>query len=205
MDDGLGKADTNVSSKKGGTTGRAAPSPLTAAQQALSTGGSFIHIPVTLGAVAMSYNLSGISGHLNLTPDIIAVSKAVANGLPMGLTLMTEAVATQVPPGTLKDFPLGETRVLVANVGGEFYAVRDVCPGSMAPLHLGSFTPPVLVCPWHNEAYDIRTGKSWCDPRSVRVRNFPVTIEPGARLVEGPYVAETFPVSVEDQYVVVEM
>ncbi len=35
-----------------------------------------------------------------ITPDIIAVSKAVANGLPMGLTLMTEAVATQVPPGT---------------------------------------------------------------------------------------------------------
>ncbi len=35
-----------------------------------------------------------------VTPDIITVSKAVANGLPMGLTLMTEAVATQVPPGT---------------------------------------------------------------------------------------------------------
>jgi 3-phenylpropionate/trans-cinnamate dioxygenase ferredoxin subunit len=39
----------------------------------------------------------------------------------------------------------------------------------------------------------------------VRVRNFPVTVEPGARLVEGPYVAETFPVSIENQYVVVEM
>ncbi len=35
-----------------------------------------------------------------ITPDVIAVSKAVANGLPMGLTLMTESVATQVPPGT---------------------------------------------------------------------------------------------------------
>jgi len=31
--------------------------------------------------------------------------------------------------------------------------------------------------------YDIRTGKSWCDPRSVRVRNSPVTVEPGARLI----------------------
>ncbi len=50
----------------------ATDTPLTAAQQALSTAGPIIHIPVTLGAVAMSYNLSGISGHLNLTPDIIA-------------------------------------------------------------------------------------------------------------------------------------
>ncbi len=29
----------------------------------------------------------------------------------------------------------------------------------MAPLGLGAFTPPVLVCPWHNEAFDVRTGK----------------------------------------------
>jgi phosphate transport system substrate-binding protein len=50
----------------------ATDTPLTAAQQALSTSGPIIHVPVTLGAVAMSYNLTGISGHLNLTPDIIA-------------------------------------------------------------------------------------------------------------------------------------
>jgi phosphate transport system substrate-binding protein len=50
----------------------ATDTPLTAAQQALSKSGLIIHVPVTLGAVAMSYNLSGISGHLNLTPDIIA-------------------------------------------------------------------------------------------------------------------------------------
>jgi len=50
----------------------ATDAPLTDAQEALSTGGTIIHVPVTLGAVAMSYNLSGVSGHLNLTPDIIA-------------------------------------------------------------------------------------------------------------------------------------
>jgi 3-phenylpropionate/trans-cinnamate dioxygenase ferredoxin subunit len=39
----------------------------------------------------------------------------------------------------------------------------------------------------------------------VRVKNFPVSVEPGAQLVEGPYTAETFPVSIEDSYVVVEV
>jgi hypothetical protein len=33
---------------------------------------------------------------------------------------------------------------------------------------------------------------------------FNVTVEPGAKVVEGPYVAETFKVAVEDDYVVVE-
>jgi nitrite reductase/ring-hydroxylating ferredoxin subunit len=63
----------------------------------------------------------------------------------------------------------------------------------------------VIRCPWHSWEYDIRTGKSWCDPRRVQVRNFKVDVESGAQLVEGPYVAETFAVSVEDEYLVVTM
>ena len=34
---------------------------------------------------------------------------------------------------------------------------------------------------------------------------FPSAVEPGAKLVEGPYVAETLPVTIDEQYVVVEM
>jgi nitrite reductase/ring-hydroxylating ferredoxin subunit len=52
--------------------------------------------------------------------------------------------------------------------------------------------------------FDIRTGQSWCDPQRLRARRYPVSVEPGARLVEGPYKAETFPVSLEGAYVVVE-
>lgn len=72
-----------------------------------------------------------------------------------------EAVARldQVPAGTMHAFDLDGVRVLIANVAGEIYAVRNQCPGSMAPLDLGSFTPPIVTCPWHNEAYDVRTGK----------------------------------------------
>jgi 3-phenylpropionate/trans-cinnamate dioxygenase ferredoxin subunit len=93
----------------------------------------------------------------------------------------------------------------------------------------------MLRCPWHNWEFDIRTGKSWFDPRRTKVRAFPAHVEPGAALasdprrararsgesaaqkdsatpsmpmdggaVEGPYQAETFPVKVEADYVVVE-
>jgi phosphate transport system substrate-binding protein len=50
----------------------ATDAPLTDAQLAQSTRGPIIHVPVTLGAVAMSYTLSGLSGHLNLTGPLIA-------------------------------------------------------------------------------------------------------------------------------------
>ena len=64
-----------------------------------------------------------------------------------------------VPSGTLKEVTVNGVRALLANVAGEIYAMAAACPGSMAPLGLGAFNPPVLVCPWHNEAFDVRTGK----------------------------------------------
>ncbi|HYL45095.1 MAG TPA: phosphate ABC transporter substrate-binding protein PstS [Ktedonobacteraceae bacterium] len=50
----------------------ATDAPVTDAQLAKSTHGSIIHIPATIGAVAISYNLTGVSGHLNLTGPIVA-------------------------------------------------------------------------------------------------------------------------------------
>ena len=38
-----------------------------------------------------------------------------------------------------------------------------------------------------------------------RARQFRVTVEPGSALVKGPYVAETFAVSVEEDYLVVDL
>jgi 3-phenylpropionate/trans-cinnamate dioxygenase ferredoxin subunit len=47
------------------------------------------------------------------------------------------------------------------------------------------------------------TGR-WRDPHHLRTRKYAASVEQGATLVEGPYKAETFPVSAEGQYVVVE-
>lgn len=50
----------------------ATDAPMSATQLASSTKGPILHVPVTIGAVAISYNLSGVTGHLNLTGPIIA-------------------------------------------------------------------------------------------------------------------------------------
>jgi 3-phenylpropionate/trans-cinnamate dioxygenase ferredoxin subunit len=63
----------------------------------------------------------------------------------------------------------------------------------------------MVRCPWHGWEFDIRTGQSYCDPSKVRVRTFEVAVMDGAALAEGPYVAETFPVSVENEYIVIDV
>ena len=47
------------------------------------------------------------------------------------------------------------------NVDGEPYAFRNVCPvDGRNPLDGGRLTGTVLVCPWHNCAYDARIGQA---------------------------------------------
>jgi nitrite reductase/ring-hydroxylating ferredoxin subunit len=130
------------------------------------------------------------------------------------------ATVDQIPPGQRKLVEVGDREIVVFNLGGEFFALNNRCPhrgGSLADgIQTGlvestepgqySYSRPgeMVKCPWHGWEYDIRTGKSWCDPSRLRIRQYPVSVRPGAQLVEGPYVAESFPVRLEDDYVVVE-
>jgi 3-phenylpropionate/trans-cinnamate dioxygenase ferredoxin subunit len=130
------------------------------------------------------------------------------------------APVSDIPDGTRKLVSVDGRTIVVFNIAGEFFALNNRCPhkgGSLCDGRLSGrleasepgdyrYSPArqIIRCPWHQWEFDIRTGKSWCDPQRLRVRTHAVTIEPGANVVEGPYTAETFPVSVENDYVVVE-
>ena len=65
----------------------------------------------------------------------------------------------ELPTGTMKQVTLDDVRALVANVEGEIYAAADLCPGSALPLSGGTLSGATITCPWHNERYDVRSGK----------------------------------------------
>jgi 3-phenylpropionate/trans-cinnamate dioxygenase ferredoxin subunit len=130
------------------------------------------------------------------------------------------ARAAETPPGARKLVQVGSRSIVIFNIAGELFALSDKCPHKGGSLSRGKLTGlvessapgayrysrpgEIIRCPWHNWEFDVRTGRSWCDPERLRLMNYAVSIEPGAKLAEGPYVAETFPVAVEDAYVVVE-
>lgn len=127
----------------------------------------------------------------------------------------------EIPPGAAKQVTIQGREIGVFHVNGEYFALLNRCPHEGAPLCRGKLASLVtadqpgefrvsrqgemLKCPWHGWEFDIRTGQSWCDPTKTYVRSYGVSVVPGAELVEGPYVAETFPVVVEDSYVLVEL
>jgi nitrite reductase/ring-hydroxylating ferredoxin subunit len=127
----------------------------------------------------------------------------------------------EIAPSASKVVQAGGREIAVFNIDGAYFAVLNRCPHEGAPLGLGRLTCLVessrpgqyqvsrrgemLRCPWHGWEFDIRTGQSYCDPERLKVRSYTVQVQTGAALVEGPYVAETFPTSVEESYIVVEV
>lgn len=86
----------------------------------------------------------------------------------------------------------------VFNIGGEFFAIKNVCPHMGAPLCQGrvhathrpgevfEFRPDlagrVLRCPWHGWEFDIVTGKGLYDASS-RVATYPCEVTPEGEIV----------------------
>lgn len=129
---------------------------------------------------------------------------------------------SELPAGARKIVELAGKSIGVFNVGGRFYALRNVCPHQFAPLCAGKITghapvSPVgeyawvaagatLRCPWHGWEFDIATGRSVFNPQRVRTQSIPVTVEPtaGSPAADDASAVETFCTSTEpDGWVVV--
>ena len=84
-----------------------------------------------------------------------------------------------LPPGTMKAVDVDGSSALIVNVDGEPYAFRNVCPamGARSPLDGGRLTGGVIVCPWHNCAYDARSGKRVDDePGAASLAVLPIAV-----------------------------
>ncbi|WP_326837710.1 Rieske 2Fe-2S domain-containing protein [Amycolatopsis rhabdoformis] len=104
---------------------------------------------------------------------------------------------------------LGRTKPWVTSTGPGDYATAE--------------EEALVACPWHGWEYDLETGRSFLGPGEPPARTYAVSVEAevdsaavaadrvaspaagakGGRR-PGPYVTETYPVRVEDAYVVVE-
>ncbi|MBN8889312.1 MAG: 2Fe-2S ferredoxin [Acetobacteraceae bacterium SCN 69-10] len=131
------------------------------------------------------------------------------------------AAARDIPPGGRKLVTVRGRPIAVFNLGGAYYGLLNRCPHQGGSLCEGVLTGllqaprpgeyvysrkgEILRCPWHGWEFDIRTGQSYCDPERIRTRAYPVEVAAGQTVVEGPYVAETIAVTVEEDYVVVDV
>jgi nitrite reductase/ring-hydroxylating ferredoxin subunit len=87
------------------------------------------------------------------------------------------STVADLPPGHMRWVTVDRERVLLANVEGTFYALRDVCGHQRAPLSRGRLEGHVVECPLHFARFDVRTGALLCGPVAEDVPIYEVRVD----------------------------
>ncbi len=123
--------------------------------------------------------------------------------------------AEALKPGAVHIVEAEKRSIGIFNINGDFYALRNTCPHKGAPLCRGIITGlavsdeplqlqmtrdgEIVRCPWHGWEFDITTGRSVYNPHRMRVKTYDVAVE---SMTEDDPSVETFPVQVEEEFVV---
>ncbi len=84
---------------------------------------------------------------------------------------------SEIPPGASKVYEMGDRAIAVCNVGGQFYAVDDVCTHDEASLEQGQVEGYEIECPRHGARFDVRTGAVTALPAVVPIETFGVRVQ----------------------------
>ena len=100
------------------------------------------------------------------------------------------ADVNEIPNGTMKSFLAGIQQVLVANVNGKLYAMKNTCSHEEQSLSQGTLKGTTVICPLHGAKFDVTTGKNIAGPKTGLFRGktpnnqtFEVKVEGGKILV----------------------
>jgi nitrite reductase/ring-hydroxylating ferredoxin subunit len=171
---------------------------------------------------------------------------ATAEGAAASERKYVVARVADVPDGSRLIVDVAGRSVGIFNVAGRFYALLNRCPHMGAELCRGDVIGLVegdrpgdmridtsklfISCPWHAWEYDLATGQSWINPKTSRVRPYPITVESGEKLagdvaagvvcalhaepdtfdmathrVKGRLVAQVVPIEIQDEHIVLSL
>ena len=90
------------------------------------------------------------------------------------------ANVSEIPPQHHKKVDLDGTLVAVFNIGGEFFAIEDVCTHDGAELtSIDTISGSEIVCPRHGARFCVKTGEALSAPAYEPTATFPVKVEGG--------------------------
>ena len=90
----------------------------------------------------------------------------------------------EIAPGRVKVVEVQDEDVALCNVGGEIYAVANVCTHDGGPLGEGHLLGDEIECPRHGARFNVRTGQVKSLPAIIPIPIFKVKIEGDDILVE---------------------
>jgi 3-phenylpropionate/trans-cinnamate dioxygenase ferredoxin component len=92
---------------------------------------------------------------------------------------VTAARVGEIEPGRVKVVEVGERRLAVCNVDGQYYCIDDVCTHDGGSLDQGELLGDQIECPRHGALFDVKTGRALTLPAVLPVDTYEVRVEGG--------------------------
>ena len=74
--------------------------------------------------------------------------------------------------------------IAIVNLGGEFYALDDICTHAYASMADGYIEGDCIECPLHGAQFNIKTGKAETPPATEDLKCYEIKIE-GSNILVG--------------------
>jgi 3-phenylpropionate/trans-cinnamate dioxygenase ferredoxin subunit len=89
------------------------------------------------------------------------------------------ANAGDVAEDEANSFTVGTRVIAIANLGGDLYAIDDLCSHQQCSLSEGDIDDTMIECPCHGSRFDITTGEAVVGPATEPLDVFKVREEGG--------------------------
>jgi nitrite reductase/ring-hydroxylating ferredoxin subunit len=83
----------------------------------------------------------------------------------------------EIAPGEGKAVDVGERRIAIFNIDGDYHAIDDTCTHRGGPLSDGMVVGTEVTCPWHGAVFDVTTGNVLGLPAPRSVASYAVRVE----------------------------
>jgi 3-phenylpropionate/trans-cinnamate dioxygenase ferredoxin subunit len=85
----------------------------------------------------------------------------------------------ELPNGDRLFVELDGEYIVIFNIGGDIYAIADLCSHDDGPLGDGEIEDHSIVCPRHGARFDLRTGEALTMPAVLDIPAYPVRVKDG--------------------------
>ena len=107
--------------------------------------------------------------------------------------------ASDFKDGTMKEVMVQGTGILLAKVGGKYYAAANRCPHFGGNLSRGKLEGTIVTCPLHGSQFDLSDG------HVVRWLKGSGVLSAVGKALKGPKPVATYKVKVEGDKVLVDI
>lgn len=90
------------------------------------------------------------------------------------------AAVGDLPNGERLFVEIDSEYIIVFNIGGEYFAIADLCSHDDGPLGDGEVIDHAVACPRHGARFDLRSGEALTFPAVQDIPAYPVRIKDGA-------------------------